>query len=89
MDVEVVQDKVSVGVWRVELVNHDLDGEIYVTMFSGPSARLQADRYAALAPTDREELIEQIEDYMDLEEVRKRLNEPTVPLAEVKRELGL
>lgn len=89
MDVEVVQDKVSVGVWRVELVNHDLDGEIYVTMFSGPTARLQADRYAALAPTDREELIEQIEDYMDLEEVRKRLNEPTIPIAEVKRELGL
>ena len=89
MDLEIVQDRISAGVWRVELVNHDLDGEIYVTMFSGPTARLQADRYAALAPTDREELIEQIEDYMDLEEVRKRLNEPTIPLAEVKRELGL
>jgi hypothetical protein len=89
MDVEVVQDKISVGVWRVELVNHELDGEIYVTMFSGPMARLQADRCAALAPTDREELLEQIEDYMDLEEVRKRLNEPTIPLADVKRELGL
>jgi hypothetical protein len=89
MDVEVVQDKISVGAWRVELVNYELDGEIYVTMFSGPTARLQADRYAALAPTDREEFIEQIEDYMDLEEVRKRLNEPTIPLAEVKRELGL
>jgi len=34
-------------------------------------------------------LLEQIEDYVDLEEVRKRLNEPTIPLAEVKRELGL
>jgi hypothetical protein len=89
MYVEVVQDKISVGVWRVESVDHELDGEIYVTMFSGPRAKLQADRYAALAPTDREELLEQIEDYMDLEEVRKRLNEPKIPLADVKRELGL
>ncbi len=89
MDLEIVQDRISAGVWRVELVNHELDGEIYVTMFSGPTARLQADRYAALAPNDREELIEQIEDYMDLEEVRKRINEPTIPLAEVKRQLGL
>jgi len=89
MQVEVAEDRVAVGVWRVESVNHELDGEVYVTMFSGPSARLQADRYAALAPTDREEMLEQIEDYMDLEEVRKRLNEPTIPLADVKRELGL
>jgi hypothetical protein len=89
MQVEVVQDKISVGVWRVESVDHELDGEIYVTMFSGPTARLQADRYAALAPTDRDELLEQIEDHMDLEEVRKRLNEPTIPLVDVKRELGL
>ena len=89
MYIEVAQDNISVGVWRVESVNHELDGEIYVTMFSGPTARLQADRYAALAPTDREELLEQIEDYMDLEEVRKRLNEPTIPMADVKRQLGL
>ncbi len=89
MQVEVAEDRAAVGVWRVESVNHELDGEIYVTMFSGPSAKLQADRYAALAPTDREEMLEQIEDYMDLEEVRKRLNEPTIPLADVKRELGL
>ena len=89
MYVEVVQDRISVGVWRVESVDHELDGEIYVTMFSGPTAKLQANRYAALAPTDREELLEQIEDYMDLEEVRRRINEPTIPLVDVKRELGL
>jgi hypothetical protein len=89
MDLEIVQDRISAGVWRVESIDYELDGEIYVTMFSGPSAKLQADRFAALAPTDREEMLEQIEDYMDLEEVRKRLNEPTIPLAEVKRELGL
>lgn len=89
MYVEVVQDKISAGVWRVESVDHELDGEVYVIMFSGPTARLQADRYAALAPTDRDELLEQMEDYLDLEEVRRRLNEPTIPLVDVKRELGL
>lgn len=89
MDLEIVQDRISAGVWRVESIDHELDGEIYVTMFSGPTAKLQADRFAALAPTDREEMLEQIEDYMDLEEVRKRLNEPTISLEEVKRELGL
>jgi hypothetical protein len=88
MDLEIVQDRISAGVWRVESIDHELDGAIYVTMFSGPAARLQADRFAALAPTDREEMLEQIEDYMDLEEVRKRLHEPTIPLADVKSELG-
>ncbi len=73
----------------MESIEHELDGEVYVTMFSGPTAKLQAARYAALAPTDREEMLEQIEDYMDLAEVRKRLNEPTIPLADVKRQLGL
>ena len=73
----------------MESIDHEVDGEVYVTMFSGPTAKLQADRYAALAPTDREEMLEQIEDFMDLAEVRKRLNEPTIPLADVKRQLGL
>ena len=89
MDLEIVKDRISAGVWRVESIDHELDGEIYVTMFSGPGAKLQADRFAALAPTDRDEMLEQIEDCMDLEEVRKRLNEPTIPLTEIKRELGL
>jgi len=89
MDLEIVQDRISAGVWRVESIDHEVDGEVYVTMFSGPTAKLQADRYAALAPTDREEMLEQIEDFMDLAEVRKRLNEPTIQLADVKRQLGL
>jgi hypothetical protein len=89
MELEVIQDRISAGVWRVESIDHTSDGEIYVTMFSGPTAKLQADWFATLAPADREEMLEQIEDYMDLEEVRKRLNEPTVSLAEVKRQLEL
>ena len=89
MQPEVVEDKISPGMWRVESVNYELDGEIYLAAFSGPAAEQQARAYAALAPTDREEMLEQIEDYMDLPEIRRQLNEPTIPWAEVKKELGL
>jgi len=86
---EVIQDKIAPGIWRVESVNYEVDGEVYLAAFSGPTAEQQAKAYAASAPTDREELLEHLEDSMDLEEVRKRLLEPTIPLADVKRELGL
>jgi len=75
--------------WRVESVNYELDGEVYLAAFSGPTAEQQAKAYAALAPTDREEMLEQIEDYMDLTEVRRRLSEPTIPWSDVKKELEL
>ena len=35
------------------------------------------------------ELLEQLEDRMDLEVIRERLNEPTIPLDELRKELGL
>ncbi len=43
----------------------------------------------ALVPVDDLELLERLEDEMDLEALRERLNEPSVPLTEVKKELGL
>ena len=43
----------------------------------------------ALVPVEDVELLELMEDKMDLETVRERLSEPTVPLGQVKRELGL
>lgn len=43
----------------------------------------------ALVPVDDLELLERLEDEMDLDALRERLNEPSVPLAEVKKELGL
>lgn len=89
MQPEVIEDKISPGMWRVESVNYELDGEVYLAAFSGPTAEQQAKAYAALAPTDREEMLEQIEDYMDLAEVRKGLNEPTIPWVDVKKELEL
>jgi prevent-host-death family protein len=44
---------------------------------------------AALVPIQDLELIEQLEDRMDLEDARQRLNETTVPWSKVKKELGL
>jgi len=34
-------------------------------------------------------MLEQIEDRVDLEEVRKRLKEPNIPWSKIKKELGL
>lgn len=44
---------------------------------------------AAIVPIEDFEILELIEDRADLEEVRKRLNEPTVPWSKVKKQLGL
>jgi prevent-host-death family protein len=44
---------------------------------------------AAVVPIEDLELLEQIEDRADLEEVRKRLKEPTIPWSKIKKELGL
>jgi len=44
---------------------------------------------AAVVPIEDFEMLEQIEDRADLEEVRKRLKEPTIPWSKIKKELGL
>lgn len=44
---------------------------------------------AAVVPIEDLEILEQIEDRADLEEVRKRLKEPTVPWSKIKKDLGL
>jgi prevent-host-death family protein len=43
----------------------------------------------ALVPVEDLELLERLEDAMDLETIRERLDEPTKSLARVKKELGL
>lgn len=43
----------------------------------------------ALVPVEDVELLERLEDAMDLKAIRQRLNEPTLPLKKLKRELGL
>jgi prevent-host-death family protein len=44
---------------------------------------------AALVPLEDLELLEKLEDRIDLEEARRRLNEPTVSWSKVKKALGL
>lgn len=44
---------------------------------------------AAVVPIEDFEMLEQIEDRVDLEEVRKRLKEPNIPWSKIKKELGL
>jgi prevent-host-death family protein len=44
---------------------------------------------AAVVPLSDLELLEQLEDRIDLEDARKRLTEPTVSWAKIKKELGL
>ena len=44
---------------------------------------------AAVVPLEDLETLERMEDRMDLDEVRKRLNDPTIPWSKIKKELGL
>jgi hypothetical protein len=43
---DVVEAENYPGEWRVEAVNYDGDGEVYVTIFSGPLAEARAREYA-------------------------------------------
>jgi hypothetical protein len=45
---EVVPSKDVPREWRVEAVDHEDDGQIYVAIFSGPKAKERAEEYAAL-----------------------------------------
>jgi len=44
---EVIEDRMSPEDWRVEAIDTDHDGEVYVAIFSGPEARDRAIEYAA------------------------------------------
>ena len=43
---EVVQTRDVMDEWRVEGIDHDADGQIYVALFSGPQAKERAKEYA-------------------------------------------
>ena len=43
----------------------------------------------AFVPVEDLELLERLEDEMDLDAIRERMNEPTKPFAKFKKELGL
>jgi prevent-host-death family protein len=44
---------------------------------------------AAVVPLADLELLEKLEDRIDLEDARRRLNEPTVPWSKIKKDLHL
>lgn len=44
---------------------------------------------AAIMPVEDYEFLEELEDRIDVEEARKRINEPTIPWSKVKKQLGL
>lgn len=41
-----VEDKRTPGEWRVEAMDFDNEGKVYVTIFSGPESRQRAEEYA-------------------------------------------
>jgi hypothetical protein len=43
---EVVQDKLHSTDYRVEAIDRDSEGEVYVAIFSGPDAQARAQEYA-------------------------------------------
>jgi hypothetical protein len=52
MQIEVIEDKLCPGMWRVESMACDSDGEVYVTIFSGPLAEARAREYATWKQAD-------------------------------------
>jgi len=46
MTYEVAQDNTGNGTWRVEAINFEGDGEVYVTIFAGTESESRARQYA-------------------------------------------
>ena len=46
-------------------------------------------RLCAIVPVEDLELLERLEDEIDLETIRDRRREPTIPLGQLKEQLGL
>jgi hypothetical protein len=44
---EVAPDWIDPRDWRVEAIDHDGEGEVYIAIFSGPHAQARAEAYAA------------------------------------------
>ncbi len=47
MTYEAFEDKIYAPDWRVEATDEAGEGDIFVTLFSGPDARFRAEEYAA------------------------------------------
>lgn len=51
---EVAKDQTMSDTWRVEAINEQGDGEVFVTIFSGPDAQARAREYAEWKNGSRE-----------------------------------
>lgn len=47
LDYEIVRDRTDRDTWRVEAIDYDDEGQIFVALFMGPKAELRAREYAA------------------------------------------
>ena len=45
MQSEAIENQIVRGEWQAEVVNHEGDGEVYVTIFSGPDAEERAKQF--------------------------------------------
>lgn len=45
MQSEAIENQIVQGEWQAEVVNHEGDGEVYVTIFSGPGAEERAKEF--------------------------------------------
>jgi len=43
---EVITDSLNAGDYRVEAIDSESDGEVYIAIFSGPDAKARAEEYA-------------------------------------------
>jgi hypothetical protein len=48
MEWECFEDRSNKGDWRVEAIDFDHEGDIYITIFSGPDSQQRAQEYAAM-----------------------------------------
>ena len=48
MEWECFEDMRNKGDWRVEAIDFDNEGAVYVTIFTGPGSRKRAREYAAM-----------------------------------------
>ena len=48
LTVKVIERRNAPGEWGVEAINMAGDGEVYITIFSGPSAKARAAEYAEI-----------------------------------------
>ncbi|MFB3916080.1 MAG: hypothetical protein ACE14M_05090 [Terriglobales bacterium] len=56
MNWEALEDRINAVDWRVEAVDFENEGAVYVTIFSGPEAKQRALEYAAWKNAERESL---------------------------------